>query len=489
MSLGFPYGGGGSGSGNTAIGNTVTSGTTGSVLFVGPGPVLAQDNANFFWDDTNNRLGIGTATPAYKLDINGGSTASQVHISTSSTDDGGYLTSASANSLYVMGGLIFDAANFVAKATSASMFVVVSGETRWYGNSGLTVGNTYSPTEWMRLTVAGKLGIGEASPNVKLQIKGTTTATVGSNRLLSLDGTGTNTFVTEIGLGSLAGVSTANSPTLIGAVARSSAGNTNADLYFATRNATTDTPAIVRMTIQNDGNVGIGTTAPTTGKLVINTAAAGGAASEFLSLLTTYTSAANPKSIAWRDGSGVTGQIDTRFDGTTVDMFFGSLYNSGGYNTTDRMTIKGTGLVGIGTTAPGAQLHIVAGAAGTIGELIKGAASQTANLQEWQDSAGTVMASISPAGKHGFSATNTAGGTTGAQTINKPTGTVNFAAAATSLVVTNSLVSTSSLVYAVVRTNDTTAVLKNVVPASGSFTITMNAAVTAETSVGFVVFN
>lgn len=81
--------------------------------------------------------------------------------------------------------------------------------------------------------------------------------------------------------------------------------------------------------------------------------------------------------------------------------------------------------------------------------------------------------------------TNTAGGTTGARTINKLAGTVNFAAAATSLVVTNSYCTTSSLVFAVVRTNDTTATIKNVVPGSGSFTITLNAAATAETSVGF----
>lgn len=88
-----------------------------------------------------------------------------------------------------------------------------------------------------------------------------------------------------------------------------------------------------------------------------------------------------------------------------------------------------------------------------------------------------------------FDSTITAGGTTGAQTINKPSGTVNFAAAATSLVVTNSVVTTSSIVFAVVRTNDTTAVIKNVVPAAGSFTITLTAAATAGTSVGFFVIN
>ena len=35
-----------------AIGDTITSATVGSVLFAGAAGVLAQDNANFFWDDS-----------------------------------------------------------------------------------------------------------------------------------------------------------------------------------------------------------------------------------------------------------------------------------------------------------------------------------------------------------------------------------------------------------------------------------------------------
>ena len=45
--------------------------TPGSVLFGGAGGVLAQDNANFFWDDANNRLGIGNAAPSDTLHITG----------------------------------------------------------------------------------------------------------------------------------------------------------------------------------------------------------------------------------------------------------------------------------------------------------------------------------------------------------------------------------------------------------------------------------
>lgn len=50
-----------------SVGGTITGGTTGSVLFVGSGQVIAQDNANFFWDDSNNRLGIGTSSPEAKI--------------------------------------------------------------------------------------------------------------------------------------------------------------------------------------------------------------------------------------------------------------------------------------------------------------------------------------------------------------------------------------------------------------------------------------
>jgi hypothetical protein len=92
-------------------------------------------------------------------------------------------------------------------------------------------------------------------------------------------------------------------------------------------------------------------------------------------------------------------------------------------------------------------------------------------------------------GKISYLATNTAAGTTGAQTINRPSGTVNFEAGATSLVVTNSLCTTASIVLPVIRTNDATATIKNVVPAAGSFTINLVAEATAETSVGFFIIN
>ena len=43
---------------------TATAFTAGSVVFAGASGTYSQDNAKLFWDDTNNLLGIGTATPA-----------------------------------------------------------------------------------------------------------------------------------------------------------------------------------------------------------------------------------------------------------------------------------------------------------------------------------------------------------------------------------------------------------------------------------------
>lgn len=85
--------------------------------------------------------------------------------------------------------------------------------------------------------------------------------------------------------------------------------------------------------------------------------------------------------------------------------------------------------------------------------------------------------------------TMTTAGTTGAQTIDKSQGSVNFAGGASTLVVTNSLATTTSNILVTVYGADATAISARVTRASGSFTITLNAAATAETAVGFFVFN
>jgi hypothetical protein len=57
------------GSGNIPV-VTSPSGVSGAIQFSN-GSAFASDAANFFWDDTNNRLGIGTNAPTSALDLRG----------------------------------------------------------------------------------------------------------------------------------------------------------------------------------------------------------------------------------------------------------------------------------------------------------------------------------------------------------------------------------------------------------------------------------
>lgn len=59
-----------------AIGNSIGSSTSGSILYVDSGNLLAQDNTNLFYDVTNKKLGLLTAAPTDTITL--GSTATGI---------------------------------------------------------------------------------------------------------------------------------------------------------------------------------------------------------------------------------------------------------------------------------------------------------------------------------------------------------------------------------------------------------------------------
>ncbi len=59
---------------------------------------------------------------------------------------------------------------------------------------------------------------------------------------------------------------------------------------------------------------------------------------------------------------------------------------------------KGAGKIGINTTSPTGYIHVVSSSSSVVGLIVESAASQTANLQEWQNSSGTVLAKVTAAG-------------------------------------------------------------------------------------------
>ena len=152
---------------------TLPSFTSGSVLFSN-GTTIAQDNANFFWDNTNNRLGIGTATPTRTLDVVGlarisGQIETQkiTNLSTVSNvpADASLLLYAPTTTNYY-GGIIGWAESNI--AASISSYDDGSG-----GALGLALstGNATSISEKMRITSAGNVAIGATTANARLDVR------------------------------------------------------------------------------------------------------------------------------------------------------------------------------------------------------------------------------------------------------------------------------------------------------------------------------
>ena len=77
------------GSGNIAV-VTTPSGVAGAIQF-SDGSAFASDATNLFWDDTNNRLGVGTNAPTAKVFIQGTEVqTSGTHLTIQGTGTGGF---------------------------------------------------------------------------------------------------------------------------------------------------------------------------------------------------------------------------------------------------------------------------------------------------------------------------------------------------------------------------------------------------------------
>lgn len=128
---------------------TTTAFTPGSVVFAGASGGYSQDNANLFWDDTNNRLGIGTASPSYRLHIPQTSTV------TSGTDTNLYsaLTTTTSASTATHTSILGDLS-----ARPASGNTLTAARAGYYqaDNDGVgTVTSLYGINTFARNTVTG----------------------------------------------------------------------------------------------------------------------------------------------------------------------------------------------------------------------------------------------------------------------------------------------------------------------------------------------
>jgi len=148
--------------------------TSGSVLFSN-GTTIAQDNANFFWDDTNNRLGVGTNNPSYT-----------VHAISSASTIGAFRNSGAALGQLLVGNTVSD----LILRVLASGDSLISSDTSKYLAFG-----TNGASERMRITSGGNLLIGSTTDSgEKLQVTGTMKVTGAStfNDNVTINQTGSN---------------------------------------------------------------------------------------------------------------------------------------------------------------------------------------------------------------------------------------------------------------------------------------------------------
>ena len=142
---------------------TATALTAGSVVFAGASGVYSQDNANLFWDDANNRLGIGTSAPTTQLDIHGSGNLALRRNSTDSVPQ--ILLSQAGTGDSVLDFLLVGtrAWRMGIDNSDADKFKLQPSQTSDFSGAVVTV------------DVNGNVGIGTSSPSSRLHVAGALT--------------------------------------------------------------------------------------------------------------------------------------------------------------------------------------------------------------------------------------------------------------------------------------------------------------------------
>jgi hypothetical protein len=350
------------GGGGSSVGGGLSGSTPCGVLFGGSGTTLAQDATNLCFDDANNRLGIGTSSPATKLHISSGSltldgTSPAVTVGTLSvgasyglqvkSDLGALILSPNFSVDGNTGGYI----NLQAAAGSMGISAVgldgdkplllgfngkpvgVGGLSAAHNTldvgGGVVVGGNYASVSTAPangLLVQGSVGIGTTAPSTKLHM---------SSGVFTIDGTGPGIAV---------GVST-----FVVVDGRVGIGTTspNASLQIVGGRLVVPTGSSASPSITFSGSGLYEDTSPSGALTVVR------AGSEVLTVDTNQT--------LFRAGTvaapGIAGLSDTN----TGISLLGADVLAASTAGAERLRVSAGGSVGIGNTAPATKLHMSSG--------------------------------------------------------------------------------------------------------------------------------
>ena len=260
--------------------------------------------------DANGNVGIGTTSPSEKLSISGVKNTAIIHLGSTTMntswvvgDKIGAIEFGSADSSGAGAGVKASISYELEAGTTGSTNSMV------FRSAGTSAGT--NNTERMRILSNGSVGIGTTSPGSLLHVDGSRTTAI--------------LQVNQTGAGVIANFKQGGSSKVI---------------------------------IDNNGNVGIGTTSPQS-LLHIFKSNSGGIGGE-LRLDNDNSAVANKTRILFSDGNGGTGsERGAIVCETEASPYYGQLQFQTGVGTlSTKMVIKGNGNVGIGTTSPGEKLEV-----------------------------------------------------------------------------------------------------------------------------------
>mgnify|MGYP003640731812 CR=1 FL=1 len=250
----------------------------------------------------NGNVGIGTTSPAGKLEVNGGAGVY--------TSGGTFIVRQSADSN--SSGIALTSSN----ALSHRIWKNAAGD--------LNIGSSSNPSALVQL-INGNIGIGTTSPSQKLEVSGNIKLSTRDDKIMFGSG----------------GTSPAWSAPQIARIGSTMTMSDYSGVQFGGYDGTSYGP---RMTVLGTGNVGIGTTSP--GHLLHVYAGDGVAVNSYTALVQNAEATAG-------DNFGLKVQAGKNSSDVTMEVS-----NAAG---SSYMRVRGDGNVGIGTTAPAAKLDVQGG--------------------------------------------------------------------------------------------------------------------------------
>ena len=224
--------------GTDLIGGVGNLTTVGSVPYVSASGTLNQDAGQFVWDATNNRLGIGTATPSQSLEVSGGAIIAS-----------GYANRAAATGPALEIG--WTGTTTILQSLNRTTSIYVPAQYSALNHSFDTSGSA-------RMTIlgGGNVGIGTTTPSALLSVAGGKILLDNAQGIQFKDSAGTARTILQVDSGDNVYLDSAA---------------TGGDTFFRAS-------GVDKMTIKGtSGNVGIGTTGPTY-KLDVAKSGSGGTA-------------------------------------------------------------------------------------------------------------------------------------------------------------------------------------------------------------------